>query len=96
MRNHGTNPPMVSKRELILELRRQVAYATAANSRELTANARAFELAQENERLRKRVADLEAASRERKNAISVAASRMDRRLARMGRLRADMVGTAGT
>lgn len=96
MRNHETNAPKVSKHELILEIRRQVAYATSAHSRELTANARAFELAQENERLRKRVADLEAASLTRKNAISVAASRIDRRLARMGRLRADMVGTAGT
>lgn len=84
MRNKA---PAVTKHELILEIRRQVADATSAHSRELAANARAFELAQEVVALRNRVAVLEKASRTRKNAVAVASARIALRVARVGGLR---------
>lgn len=93
MRNKA---PAVTKHELILEIRRQVADATSAHSRELAANARAFELAQEVVALRNRVAVLEKASRTRKNAVAVASARLARRVARVGGLRFDHPGNSGT
>lgn len=87
MRQHAKDAPKVSKRELILEIRRQLAYATKAHRGELAANARAFELSKRVTELERELARRGAASRARKNALAVANARIARGVARVGGLR---------